>query len=115
MQIRKKPPGRMSDSCDVTVKPRGATCQCCRCSGLVQHSKTSSRGASNRRVMTSSFCADSVTAPAFALLAAMFLLLLFQFAQILIQPIKTFVPEAAIVLHPFGDVLEWAWLDPAGS
>ena len=35
---------------------------------------------------------------AFALLAAMFLLLLFQFAQILIQTIKTFVPETAIVL-----------------
>src|ERR1700722_6893922 len=111
MQTRKKPPGRMSDSYDVTVNPRGAPCQCCRCWVSVQHSKTSSRGASNRRVITNS------VSLAFAWLAGMFLVLLglfgFQFREVNIQTIEAFFPESAIRLHPVGDVLERTRLQPA--
>src|SRR5260370_22262715 len=115
MRIRKPPPGRMSALSVVVVKPRGAPCQCCRCSAFVHASKTSSRGASKRRVITSS-CAleDSLI---LALLAAMFLLFPYfflHFAQIIVQTIETPGPEPPIVLHPIGNVPQRARREPAG-
>src|SRR5262245_48061564 len=94
----------------VLVKPRGPH-QCTRCSGSVQALKTRLRGASKTRVMTSTRSAGSV---AVLLLAAMFLLLLLQFAQIIVQTIETLLPDAPILLQPVGGVLEWTRLEPAG-
>src|SRR5260370_32997261 len=115
MRIRKPPPGRMSALSVVVVKPRGAPCQCCRCSAFVHASKTSSRGASKRRVITSS-CAleDSLV---LALLAAMFLLFPYfflHFAQIIVQTIETPGPEPPIVLHPIGNVPQRARREAPG-
>src|SRR5579864_829667 len=100
MQIRNPPPGRMSDFSVVTVKPRGAPCQCSRCSAFVQASKTSSRGASKTRVMARSRSAAFESLLIFALLAAIFLLLFLYFAQIVIQTIEAFRPEPPIMLDP---------------
>ena len=61
-----------------------------------------SRGASNTRVVTISRSAALLL----ALLAAMLLLLVFQFTQIVVQTIEALLPEAAIVLRPVGDFLE---------
>src|SRR5437868_5384837 len=76
----------------------------CRCSGLVNTSKTRSRGASNTRSITISFAGTSVTLS----LAAMSLLLLLQFLQVLVQSIEPLLPHDAIPLDPLIDFLEWA-------
>src|SRR5690242_15476788 len=93
----------------VLVKPRGPH-QRARCSGSVQALNTRLRGASKRRVRTSTRSADSAA----LLLAAMSLLLLLQFAQIIVQPIETLLPETPILLQPVGGVLKRTGLEPAG-
>src|SRR5216684_8575319 len=60
MHSRQVPPKRTSISHENTLKPWGPH-QRIKCSGSVQASKTSSRGASKIRVMTSSRSADCVT------------------------------------------------------
>src|SRR5579859_3741154 len=113
MTSRQTPPGLTSISEMVVLNPLGPH-QCARCRGSVQASNTSSRGASNRRVKTSSRSA----APAVALLAAIVVLLVllgFQFAQVFLQTVEALLPEVAIVLHPVGDVFERRRLQPAGS
>src|SRR6202171_4878659 len=101
MMNRQTPPGLTSISKIVVVKSFGPH-QEPMCSGSVQAWKTRSRGASNTRVKTISRSAALVL----ALLAAMLLLLVFQFTQIIVQTIEALLPETAIVLRPVGDFLE---------
>src|SRR5215472_19235727 len=54
MQIRNVPPGRRSTSWLVVVNPRGAPCQCLRCSGPVQASKSEREETSKIRVISNS-------------------------------------------------------------
>src|SRR5262249_13091932 len=93
----------------VLVKPRGPH-QCTMCSGSVQASNTRLRGASKTRVRTSTRSA----AAAALLPAAMFLLLLLQFAQILVQTVETLLPEPPILLQPVAGVLERPGVEAAG-
>src|SRR6202790_1004115 len=110
MQLRKAPPGRRSNLHDGRVKPRGPY-QWTRCSGSVQALKTRLRGASKMRSISSTRSADSVAA---LLLASIFLLLLLQLAQVIVQAIEALLPETAIVLQPISGVLERTRLEPAG-
>src|SRR5690348_13758341 len=93
MHLRHFPPGRTSISSATTAKPSGPH-HCIACVGSVQAPNTMSRGASTRRVMTSSRSA-AATALGLALLAAIFLLLL-QLAQIVVETVEALPPEAAI-------------------
>src|SRR6516162_3166472 len=104
------PPGRTSIRPEIVAKPRGPH-QRTRCSGSVHILKTRRHGASKIRAMTSSRSAERAAASA---LIAILLLPALQFAEILVEAIKTVVPEAAVVLEPLGSVLEWPRLDPAG-
>src|SRR5690348_10344044 len=111
MHLRHWPPGRTSISSATTVSPSGAHHRIA-CWGSVQAPYTMSRGASKRRVMTSSRSAASAAALGLALLAAIFLLLL-QLAQIVVEAVEALLPEAAIMLDPARHVLERSGLEPA--
>src|SRR5579859_8138982 len=106
--MRIAPPGRRSISQIGAVNPLGPHQRASR-SGCVHALNTSSRGASNVRVMTSSrFAAvDSVS------LAAIHPLLDLHFTQIVVQAIEALVPEVAVPLHPVGDVPQRRRLQPA--
>src|SRR6516162_1637222 len=104
------PPGRTSIRPEIVVKPRGPH-QRTRCAGSVHILKTSQHGASKIRVMTSSRSAERATASA---VIAILLLPALQFAEIFVEAIKAFFPEATVVLEPLGGVLEWPRLNPAG-
>src|SRR5436190_13280953 len=95
------PPGRASNSATALLTPFGPH-HFCRCSGCVNTSKTRSRGASKTRSMTSSLGGTSTTLS----LAAMSLLLLLQFLQVLVQSIESLLPDDAIALDPRVDLLE---------
>src|SRR5262249_14055778 len=98
------------------VQPSGPISQCGTCSGLVQASQTSRRGASTTRVMTTSRSDGVVNVVTPTLLAAAILpLLLLQVFEVLIQPFEARVPEAAKVLGPLGDLLERRRPEPAGA
>src|SRR5207302_3028692 len=97
------PPGRASNSATALLTPFGPH-HFCRCSGCVNTSKTRSRGASNTRSMTISVLAMSSA----TLLAAMSLLLLAQFLEVLVQPVEPLFPDHAIALDPLVDFLERA-------
>src|SRR6266481_6326879 len=92
--MRKSPPGRESISHDVILKPLGPAQHAIR-SGSAQALNTRSRGALKTRVMSNSRSRDSLAAA--LLLTAISLLLGLQLAQIVLQPIEAFLPEAAIV------------------
>src|SRR5579872_844829 len=108
IRIYHPPPTRKSISHWRTVKPCGPH-HCDRCSGCVHTLKTSARGASKTRVMTSSRD-DSVAA---VLVAGILLLLLLHLAQIFFETIETLLPETPIVFDPLGGILERARLEPA--
>src|ERR1700736_2349249 len=109
MTNRQTPPGRTSIARMVVVKPFGPH-HCTRCFGSVQASKTSSRGASNMRVVT--IVRVSCLVPRLGL-ASMLLLLGLKFLEIIVQPVEAGVPEAAILFKPVVDVLKAGRLDPA--
>src|SRR5271165_1501000 len=113
MVSRQTPPGRTSISRVVVVKPVGPH-HCPTIIGSVQALNTSSRGASKTGVMTSTRSAGSLAALFPSSLAAMFLLLRFQGAQIFVQSVEALLPESPVVLQPVGDALERARLQPAG-
>src|SRR5262249_58756936 len=48
-------------------------------------------------------------------LAAAFVVLCLQFAQIVVEPVEAPLPELAVVLDPVGDLLERLGLQPAGA
>src|ERR1041384_377725 len=88
------PPGRKSILHDTILKPFGPH-QCIRCSHSVNAFQTRSRGASKTREITNSF-----TAAAVSFLAATLLLLRLQRTQIVVEPVETLFPEAAILFEP---------------
>src|ERR1700731_4770408 len=109
MTNRQPPPGRRSIARVVVVKPVGPH-HCTGCFGSVHASKTSSRGASNTRVVM----IDRGSGPVPGLcLAAILLLIGLFFFEIIVQPVEAGVPEAAILFKPVVDVFEGGWLDPA--
>src|ERR1700732_753930 len=110
MTNRQTPPGRTSIARVVVVKPFGPHHRT-RCFGLVHASKTSSRGASNTRVVTIVRASCPVSR---LYLASMLLLLGLKFLEIIVQPVEAGVPEAAISFKPVVDVLESRRLAPAG-
>src|SRR5258706_3778218 len=104
--MRQAPPTRTSASQTGLVNSFGPH-QRARCSGSVHALNTSSRGASKTRVITTSrSIAVSLAGVLGVPLADILSLLFFHFHQIFVETIKAFFPEAAILLHPFGDVLE---------
>src|SRR5437773_8290274 len=100
------PLGRASNSARGFPTPFGPH-HFCRCSGCVNTSKTRSRGASKTRSMTSSLVGTSTTLS----LAAMSLLLQLQFLQVLVKTVESLLPDDAIALDPFVDLLERARLE----
>src|SRR5271166_2076748 len=121
--MRMAPPLRTSSSHTGFVNPLGPH-HSAMCRLSVHTLKTSSLGASNTRVTTRSHFEDSVGALLVALIfvfcADMLLLLflipgifLFEFPQIIIQPVKTLLPEAPVVFHPSRNILQRASLQPA--
>src|SRR5882724_341084 len=120
MQKRTAPPGLRSIVQKGVVKPCGPHQRTSR-SGSVHALKTSARGASNTRVMTSSRCAVSPAALllvtvscAVMSLAVMSPPVRLLLAQIVLQAIQVLLPETAIVLEPIGGVLERTRLQLAG-
>src|ERR1700722_5357988 len=111
MWIRMDPPGRGSSSQTGLENPRGPN-HCATCFGSVHASNTSSRGASRMRVMTS-FRPEESSAELLPF-SAMFLLLFFQRAQVIVQAIEALLPAIAIMFHPVGDILEGPGVEPAG-
>src|SRR5580700_8442504 len=112
---RKTPFGRRSISQTASGMPLGSH-QCATCSGLVQASKTTARGASKMRVITISRSVGVVilTVPMFFTshlslsprAFTCFLLLLHHF-QVVVQACKFLLPEAAKGFKPLSDLLEW--------
>src|SRR5207247_10754420 len=100
------PPGRASNSARGMPTPIGPH-HFCRCSRCVNTSKTRSRGASKTRSLTSSLVGTSTTLS----LAAMSLLLLLQFLQVVVKSIEPLLPVDAIALDPRIDLLERASLE----
>src|SRR6266849_6140898 len=96
----------------VFVKPFGPH-HCAMCFGSVHAFHTRSRGASKTRVAVISRSVVLLSTLFLTAVAAMSLLLVFQFGQIGIQPIKAVFPEAAIVLDPIGNVLQRLGVEPA--
>src|SRR5438034_10002027 len=104
------PPGRTSISWIVLRKPRGPH-HCAMCFGSVHIVQTRSRGASNTRVPMISRCSAATGFAAFFATMSCFLLFL-QLLQVFIESIETLFPEAAVVLHPIGDFLQRAGVQP---
>src|SRR5258708_34974385 len=111
MTMRQAPPGRTSISQTGFVKPCGPH-HCAICFGSVHAFHTRSRGASKTRVMTNSRSGGGVVGLFFSV---MFLLLVLQLVQIIVQAFEALIPETAIVLHPVRDLLERSCLQPARS
>src|SRR5215831_9152911 len=95
------PPGRTSALQETVVKPRGPH-QRVKCSGIVQARKTSRRGASRRRVITSS-CSRVAAA---SVVAVMRRLRLLQFVEVIGEAVEAFLPEPAIGFEPDAGVLQ---------
>src|SRR6266496_2980680 len=110
MRKRKAPPGRASIVQEGIVKPRGPH-QHTRRSGSVHALKTSARGASKTRSMTS---VRSAVVAAGLVLAAMSPPFPLQLAQVVVQASEALLPETPIVLQPVRGVLEGTRLEPAG-
>src|SRR6185312_12276689 len=108
--MRNVPPGRASSRQDSVVNPCGPH-HCAACSGRVHALKTSSRGASSKRVTTSSRLAPGAMV---SVVVATFHLLVLKFLQIAVQAIQALLPEPAVVLQPLGSVLQRFPLQPAG-
>src|SRR5580692_5674686 len=111
---QKTPFGRRSISQTASGTPLGSH-QCATCSGLVQASKTTARGASKMRVITISRSVGIVilTVPMFftgdlslSLCASTCFLLLLHHFQVLVQAGKCLLPEAAKGFKPLIDILE---------
>src|SRR5688500_8453060 len=105
MTARHFPPGRTSSSTTGVVKFLGPH-HCPAALGSANAFHTSSRGASNTRVITSSrLPAPDALSTALSFAAMQFLLGL-NLTEVLVQAIEAQLPHAAITLHPIGDVLE---------
>src|SRR5271163_1615841 len=100
MWTRMAPPTWASNSQTGLVKPFGPH-HWARCRGSVQILKTSSRGASRIRTKVSSRAGALFW-------AVMFFLFRFrlQLGQVVVQPIKTFIPKLAVFPNPRGDILQ---------
>src|SRR5687767_6583376 len=114
MTNRHAPPGRTSISYVVIRKPFGPH-QFGTCFGSVHILNTSSRGASNTRLPTISrpdSVADELLSS--SLVAAfILLLLLLQFAEVILEAIEAALPEFAVVADPFVDGLQRPGGEPA--
>src|SRR5580658_5668038 len=116
MQTRNFPPGLMSMSQNVVVKPCGPH-QRATCSGSIHALNTRRRGASMTRVTTS--CRSVASAAAVSVATSMAAPTLFplplQILQIGLETIEALLPEGAIMLQPIRGVLEWTRLEPTWS
>src|SRR5215469_2871006 len=93
-------PGRTSNQPEIVVKPHGPH-QRTKCSGSLHISKTSRRGASKIRVMTSPGSAERVASAAMVFFPFPTL----QFFEVFLEASKAVVPKTTIVLEPLGGVL----------
>src|SRR5438067_13661657 len=103
MVNRQVPPGRKSMPWVIVVNPRGPY-QWIRCLGSVQTANTSSRGASNTRVKTSS--RSVVSAARSGVVVIGLLLLGLEVVEVLGQPVEALGPEPLVGLDPVVDRLE---------
>src|SRR5271163_3807200 len=87
----------MSKWWKVLVKPRGPH-QTFNCSGSVQLSKTSARGASRTRVVTIS--RRTISSYSFAMFFRLFVFFCFHHFQVLFELVSRFHPETSVALHP---------------
>src|SRR3712207_53607 len=106
MWMRIAPPGRGSSSHTGLVKYFGPH-HWATCLGSIQALNTRSRGASTMRVMCSSRLSgdmvDERSVPVFPVsefAAVIVLLLLWKFAEVLLQAVKALVPEPAVLVSP---------------
>src|SRR2546426_1028685 len=110
MSMRRAPPGRTSSWQTGAVKCSGGN-HSASCRGSVHARYTTSRGASNTRVVVSVRSAGGVV----RLLVRLFMrpVLSLQLAQMAFQAIEALLPELAVTLHPIGGFLETLRLEPA--
>src|ERR1700674_2481518 len=114
------PPGLTSILSTVVVRSRGPHHLAIRF-GSVHALNTSSRGASNTRVMKISCLPGSMRYSVFAIVVAPFpvllsvivFLLLDYFLQVVVQSIEAFVPESPVARGPIGCLFEPGRLQPA--
>src|SRR6266702_1651082 len=110
--IRHFPPGRKSIS-QLAVSNRRGPHQRDMCSHEVCASNTSSRGASNTRVMTNSRSPWVVTVSLLPLAGIAFLLSSsLELLQVLVQPVVALLPEFAVPLDPLVCFLQRPRLQP---
>src|SRR2546426_11955778 len=111
MSMRRAPPGRTSSWQTGAVKCSGGN-HSASCRGSVHARYTTSRGASNTRVVVSVRSVGGVV----RLLVLLFMrpVLSLQLAQMVFQAIEALLPELAVTLHPVGGFLETLRLEPAG-
>src|SRR5262245_59574842 len=96
------PPGFTSMVSIVLVKPSGPH-QLRMCSGLVQTSHTSSRGASSSLEMASSRPAVS---GAVSLFFSIFFMFFFYFTPVIFKRVEFGIPELPVLLHPGRHLLQ---------
>src|SRR5882724_1431481 len=98
------------------LQPSGPSIHLVTCSGFVQQSNTSARGASTTRVTTISRSEGvaKVVAPTLSAVVIVVLLVL-KVVEVVVEAFVAGVPEAAVALGPLRDLLERRRLEPAGA
>src|SRR6266566_1948604 len=99
---------------EIVMKPRGPH-HSAACFASVQAANTTSRGASNVRVIVSPRCPASLTALSLAriLLSPRFARL--EAGQIVVQSVEALFPELPVIFDPIGGGPERRRVEPAGS
>src|ERR1700704_4693949 len=100
------PPGRSSSFATLTLKPFGPN-HFSRCRASVKACHTRLRGSSKSRVVRNSPLPALAGVLLSDMLFLLFNLFFFQLMQVGVQPIKAFLPEFAILLHPPCHFLQW--------
>src|SRR5438105_6166861 len=98
----------------MVVKPRGPH-HCAACLASVQAANTTSRGASNVRVIVSPRCPASLTALSLARILVPPWPLRLDPGQIVVQAVEALFPELPVIFDPIGGAPERRRVEPAGS
>src|SRR5712671_3491956 len=86
---------------EIVVKPRGPH-HCAACFASVQAANTTSRGASNVRVIVSPRCPASLPALSLARILLSPRVAGLEAGQIVVQAVEALVPERPIIFDPIG-------------
>src|SRR5438270_7460358 len=99
---------------EIVVKPRGPH-HCAACFASVQAANTTSRGASNVRVIVSPRCPASLAALSLARILVPPWPLRLDPGEIVVQAVEALFPEPPVIFDPIGGAPERRRVEPAGS